>query len=60
MQPLPGDPATRPGNPVGIRHSDLDRAVDLARERFGKNSVRRAALRRREDRFLDPDSLDNS
>jgi DNA polymerase-4 len=41
---LDGDPATRPGSPTSSRLRDLDAAVDAARERYGRDAVRRAAV----------------
>jgi DNA polymerase-4 len=47
-----GDDVTRSGSPDHLRHHDLDRAVDRARQRFGRHIVDRAALlgRRPEER----------
>jgi len=39
----PGD-ALHPGSPVGAAHLSVDRQVDVARERFGKESVGRASV----------------
>jgi len=47
-----GTDVTRSGSPAHLRHHDLDRAVDRARQRFGRHIVDRAALlgRRPEER----------
>lgn len=40
----PGGPL-RPGSPIGSAHLSVDRQVDRARERFGKEAVGRASVR---------------
>ena len=38
------DTVIRPGSPAGLAHRALDAAADLARERFGRDTVHRASL----------------
>ena len=42
--PVDGGTAARPGSAKGVAARDLDRQVDAVRDRFGRDSVKRASL----------------